>query len=157
MKIGKGLRALAVLLCLLMALFAAACAVDIPSDGSDGGTGGTEQPGGGSGNEGGGDEGGSGNEGEGGNEGGGEGGEGGETDPPAPQEYDISFWNEGSLYHKLTTAGNEVLTLPDEPERTGYTFTGWFFDETAQTQPFEPIPMRTCRSRRMRTCTRAGR
>ncbi len=144
MKIGKGLRALAVLLCLLMALFAAACAVDIPSDGSDGGTGGTEQPGGGSGNEGeGGNEGGSGNEGEGGNEGGsgneggGDGGDGGETDPPAPQEYDISFWNEDSLYHKLTTAGNEVLTLPDEPERTGYTFTGWFFDETAQTQPFD--------------------
>lgn len=155
MKIGRGLRALAVLLCLLMAMFAAACTADVPSGGSDGGSGGTEQPGGGSGNEGeGGDEGGSGDEGEGDNEGGsgsegeggdedgsgseGEGGdEGGETDPPAPQEYEISFWNEGSLYHTLTTAGNEVLTLPAEPERTGYTFTGWFFDETAQTQPFD--------------------
>ena len=113
MKIGRGLRALAVLLCLLMAMFAAACTADVPPGGSDGGSGGTEQPGGGSGNE-------------------GEGGdEGGETDPPAPQEYEISFWNEGSLYHTLTTAGNEVLTLPAEPERTGYTFTGWFFDKTA--------------------------
>lgn len=155
MKIGRGLRALAVLLCLLMAMFAAACTANVPSGGSDGGSGGTEQPGGGSGNEGeGGDEGGSGDEGEGDNEGGsgnegeggdeggsgseGEGGdEGGETDPPAPQEYEISFWNESSLYHTLTTAGNEVLTLPAEPERAGYTFTGWFFDETAQTQPFD--------------------
>lgn len=155
MKIGRGLRALAVLLCLLMAMFAAACTADVPSGGSDGGSGGTEQPGGGSGNEGeGGDEGGSGDEGEGDNEGGsgnegeggdeggsgseGEGGgEGGETDPPAPQEYEISFWNEDSLYHTLTTAGNEVLTLPADPERAGYTFTGWFFDETAQTQPFD--------------------
>ncbi len=155
MKIGRGLRALAVLLCLLMAMFTAACTANVPSGGSDGGSGGTEQPGGGSGNEGeGGDEGGSGDEGEGDNEGGsgnegeggdeggsgseGEGGgEGGETDPPAPQEYEISFWNEGSLYHTLTTAGNEVLTLPAEPERAGYTFTGWFFDVTAQTQPFD--------------------
>lgn len=51
-------------------------------------------------------------------------------------EYKISFIVGGNLYDTLNTAGNEVLTLPENPEMSGYTFDGWYQDNNVWLVPF---------------------
>jgi hypothetical protein len=46
--------------------------------------------------------------------------------PPAPQKFVISLFTHEGLYHTIETNGNEVITLPNNPIRDGYTFSGWF-------------------------------
>lgn len=45
------------------------------------------------------------------------------------QKYTVSFYDGKTLVDTIDTAGNEKLSLPSAPLKTGYTFYGWFFDE----------------------------
>ena len=46
-----------------------------------------------------------------------------------PQKHEISFYIDAEKVTSLQTAGNEVLVLPNAPEKTDYSFDGWYFDE----------------------------
>ena len=47
----------------------------------------------------------------------------------APTEYTISFYVDEQVFENITTAGNEILTLPNAPIRENYDFVGWYFDK----------------------------
>ena len=51
------------------------------------------------------------------------------------QEYTITFYADGQKADTFVTAGNEKITLPDAPEKPGYTFGGWYFDENTWLNP----------------------
>ncbi len=59
-----------------------------------------------------------------------------ETAPPEPQEYAITFYVDGEEYASVRTAGNEEITLPAEPQKSGAEFVGWYFDQGTWQQPF---------------------
>jgi len=46
-----------------------------------------------------------------------------------PTKKTIVFLVENQLYSSLQTFGNEMLDLPDEPTKTGYSFDGWYLDK----------------------------
>ena len=48
---------------------------------------------------------------------------------PAPEEFNILFFVDGELYSSLLTAGNELLSLPEAPNKDNYEFKGWYFDD----------------------------
>ena len=48
---------------------------------------------------------------------------------PAPKEFTILFFVDGDLYSSLLTAGNELLSLPEAPNKDNYEFKGWYFDD----------------------------
>ena len=58
-----------------------------------------------------------------------------QTPAPEPQEYTITFYAEGAEVGKTTSAGNEKITLPAAPQKPGYTFVGWYFDENTWLNP----------------------
>lgn len=51
-------------------------------------------------------------------------------------KFDISFVVEGSVVDKVSTSGNEVISLPEDPVKEGYVFRGWYWDEGIWQQPF---------------------
>lgn len=51
--------------------------------------------------------------------------------------YRINFdSNGGTPVSAITSSGNTILTLPDEPTRPGYRFLGWYFDDVTFEDPF---------------------
>lgn len=61
-------------------------------------------------------------------------------------KHTITFYTEQSVYGKLQTAGNERITLPQQPQKQGFDFVGWFFDNhvwqdqlTADTYQGQPL------------------
>ncbi len=58
-----------------------------------------------------------------------------QTPAPEPQEYTITFYADGKLAGTFVTAGNEKITLPAAPQKPGYTFGGWYFDENTWLNP----------------------
>lgn len=44
-------------------------------------------------------------------------------------EYQINFIVDGESYYEITTAGESVIALPEEPTDEEYNFVGWYFDE----------------------------
>lgn len=72
-------------------------------------------------------------------------------DPSQPPKHSITFDVDGETYHTLETSGSEVIALPADPQKTGYTFSGWYFDDGEWTQPFtkntyrlDPLSSDTC-------------
>ena len=50
-------------------------------------------------------------------------------------EYTITFIVDGVTYHSISTAGNEIIVIPTDPQKDGYTFEGWYFDKDVWSQP----------------------
>lgn len=50
--------------------------------------------------------------------------------------YNINFYADNSLYQTVKTAGNETITLPQDPIKKNYTFSGWYFDKETYSKPF---------------------
>jgi|GEM_PF-7058205 len=50
------------------------------------------------------------------------------VNPKNDTKYKIFFMVDEAVYHTIETAGSEMITLPSEPEKTGYIFDGWYFD-----------------------------
>jgi len=56
--------------------------------------------------------------------------------PPMPAfEYTIDFMADGEKYHSITTKYNAAIILPAPPEKSGYRFDGWFFDDGVWNKP----------------------
>lgn len=50
--------------------------------------------------------------------------------------YSINFIADGAVYAKISTKGKEAIKLPDNPEKEGYIFDGWYFDNEVYEKPF---------------------
>lgn len=51
-------------------------------------------------------------------------------------KYTLYFRVDGEVYASISTTGNEVIELPDDPQKEGYTFDGWYWDNHEWNQPF---------------------
>ena len=51
-------------------------------------------------------------------------------------EFRIGFMVDGQEIHHVNTSGNEVIRMPQDPTRIGYTFGGWFWDQGTWFIPF---------------------
>ena len=43
-------------------------------------------------------------------------------------EFKINFVVENEVYATVSTSGNEVISMPENPTKDDYTFDGWYFD-----------------------------
>ncbi|MEG1536568.1 MAG: InlB B-repeat-containing protein, partial [Clostridia bacterium] len=50
------------------------------------------------------------------------------------ESFKINFYVGDTAYETVTTGGKEVITLPTDPAKEGYTFAGWFFDGSTASQ-----------------------
>ena len=51
-------------------------------------------------------------------------------------EFSVNFVVDGEVYSTISTSGNEAISIPQNPEKDGYKFDGWFWDENVWQQPF---------------------
>ena len=47
---------------------------------------------------------------------------------PVVEKYTISFYVDNEIFTTIETSGNEILTLPNAPQKENYSFKGWYFD-----------------------------
>ncbi len=50
--------------------------------------------------------------------------------------FKLSFKVDSEVYQTITTTGNENITIPENPTKTGYEFDGWFWDKDVWSRPF---------------------
>ena len=51
-------------------------------------------------------------------------------------EFKVDFIVDGEVYNTVSTNGQEVIKLPDNPTKEGYEFKGWYWDDAAWQKPF---------------------
>ena len=51
------------------------------------------------------------------------------NDVPTPVKQNINFYVDENIYYTIETAGNEKLTLPEEPTKENHAFNGWYLDK----------------------------
>ncbi len=51
-------------------------------------------------------------------------------------EFNVNFVVDGEVYSTVGTSGEEIIKIPTNPTKDGYTFGGWYWDEGSWTQPF---------------------
>ena len=47
---------------------------------------------------------------------------------PVVEKYTIYFYVDNEIFTTIETSGNEILTLPNAPQKENYNFKGWYFD-----------------------------
>lgn len=53
------------------------------------------------------------------------------------RKYELNFIVDNEVYTTINTKGKEVIVLPEDPEKEGYVFDGWYLDYDEWEQPFE--------------------
>lgn len=48
----------------------------------------------------------------------------------------LTFKVDGEVYQTISTSGNEVILMPENPTKDGFIFDGWFWDEGTWQKPF---------------------
>lgn len=51
-------------------------------------------------------------------------------------EFKVNFIVDGEIYKTINTAGEETISLPENPTKNGYIFDGWYWDEDVWSRPF---------------------
>lgn len=51
-------------------------------------------------------------------------------------EFKVDFYVDDAIYESVSTKGEETLTLPANPQKTGYVFEGWYTDKDTLTSSF---------------------
>ena len=51
-------------------------------------------------------------------------------------EFKVNFIVDGEIYSTLNTNGEEIIKMPENPTKEGYTFDGWFWDKDTWQTPF---------------------
>ncbi len=51
-------------------------------------------------------------------------------------EFKVDFVVDGEVYSTVNTAGKEIIKIPDNPTKEGYTFDGWYWDKDVWQKPF---------------------
>ncbi|MBQ6979472.1 MAG: InlB B-repeat-containing protein, partial [Clostridia bacterium] len=49
---------------------------------------------------------------------------------------ELSFVVDNEIVQTVKTTGSELIEIPDDPEKTGYTFDGWYWDKDVWEKPF---------------------
>ena len=60
----------------------------------------------------------------------------GGDDDSTPTPYKSLFTVDGKVVHKVSTLGDDVIELPENPTKDGYTFDGWYWDLNTFKKPF---------------------
>lgn len=53
-----------------------------------------------------------------------------------PVKFELYFRVDGQVYSTVSTTGHEAIAVPKDPEKEGYTFNGWYWDEGIWEKPF---------------------
>ena len=48
----------------------------------------------------------------------------------------LTFKVDGEVYQTISTSGNEVISMPENPTKDGFIFDGWFWDDGTWQKPF---------------------
>lgn len=51
-------------------------------------------------------------------------------------KFNVNFYVENQIYEVVGTNGKEVIEMPTNPTKEGYTFEGWYWDEGTWLKPF---------------------
>jgi len=51
-------------------------------------------------------------------------------------EFNVNFVVDGGVYYTIGTSGEEVVKIPENPTKDGYTFEGWYWDKDTWQTPF---------------------
>ena len=51
-------------------------------------------------------------------------------------EFKVDFVVDGQVYSTVNTGGGEVIKMPNDPEKEGFKFEGWYWDEGEWQRPF---------------------
>ena len=51
-------------------------------------------------------------------------------------EFKVNFVVDGEVYSTINTNGEEIIKIPENPIKEGYTFDGWFWDKDTWQTPF---------------------
>ena len=51
-------------------------------------------------------------------------------------DFTVKFSIDGETYATVSAGGSEVVKMPADPQKDGYTFDGWFLDDGVWTSPF---------------------
>ena len=54
----------------------------------------------------------------------------------SPISFKVNFVVDGEVVKTIDTAGNEKISLPENPKKDGYDFDGWFWDKDVWEKPF---------------------
>ena len=54
----------------------------------------------------------------------------------SPISFKVNFIVDGEIVKTIDTAGNEKISLPENPAKENYTFDGWFWDKDTWQKPF---------------------
>jgi len=52
------------------------------------------------------------------------------------ENFNLSFKVDGESYSTISTNGSEVVAIPENPTKEGYTFDGWYWDKDVWSKPF---------------------
>lgn len=51
-------------------------------------------------------------------------------------EFKVDFVVDGAVYATVNTNGEETIKMPNDPEKEGYIFDGWYWDKDSWKNPF---------------------
>ena len=51
-------------------------------------------------------------------------------------EFELNFIVDNSIYYTIDTSGQEVISLPENPQKEGFIFDGWYWDYNIWSKPF---------------------
>ena len=51
-------------------------------------------------------------------------------------EFELNFIVDGETYDTVKTSGKEIVKIPTDPTKDGYTFDGWYWDDEKWEKPF---------------------
>ncbi len=51
-------------------------------------------------------------------------------------DFTVKFSVDGETYASVSTGGSEAIKMPADPQKDGYTFDGWFWDDGVWARPF---------------------
>ncbi len=51
-------------------------------------------------------------------------------------EFEVNFIVDGEVYSTVGTGGEEIIKMPENPTKEGYTFGGWYWDKDSWKKPF---------------------
>ena len=54
----------------------------------------------------------------------------------SPISFKLNFIVDNEIVKTIDTTGNEKIALPNDPQKAGYTFDGWFWDKDTWEKPF---------------------
>lgn len=54
----------------------------------------------------------------------------------ASVEYELNFIVDDEVYATIDTSGDEVIRMPEDPEKEDYVFDGWYWDKDTWQRPF---------------------